>query len=330
MRLTFRNKSSCRQILPQHVTIMTMAKQWTLWLLSLLLILHPIQPLCSIPDVLDKLCRDARVLGSTLLVAAATSSSSCIAPPTALATTMDDVQQHQPSQENYLPRRLYPGTYKNYCGPTPEVSPSRGCVAHGWHGDNAVDAVDGACRLHDLGYCKCQSELLTRRGGGDITATTDFASSSFLSSAVALRFVTKPILSGTDDGAVAPKNQIVDSDYLSCIKRADQELLTRGIQLRSEQQRDNCSSDPDLSWFCRPSSKTLQAFEQVNLNIFLHNMDSDNNSNSGRKDSLVQWEHQRQADLAKETTKEDHSLSKAVSSSAVRHDEEEMLQLLAK
>ena len=86
-----------------------------------------------------------------------TTSSDAVPPTTRVSAT------NKSPTEDYLPRRLYPGTYQNYCGPTPEVDRVGGCVAHGWHGDDALDSVDAACRLHDVSYCQCESELLQRR-----------------------------------------------------------------------------------------------------------------------------------------------------------------------
>ena len=57
----------------------------------------------------------------------------------------------------YLPRLLYPGTYGNYCGPTPEFP-------RGWRGDSPIDAVDRACCNHDAAYVGCAQGLRARRG----------------------------------------------------------------------------------------------------------------------------------------------------------------------
>ena len=66
-----------------------------------------------------------------------------------------------PAHALYLPRALYPGTYGNYCGPTPEVS--RGCELHGRFGDAPTDVADAACSLHDLGYCRCEAAVAARQ-----------------------------------------------------------------------------------------------------------------------------------------------------------------------
>ena len=55
------------------------------------------------------------------------------------------------ADEYYLPRLVYPGTYGNFCGPTPEFP-------RGWHGNQPVDAVDRACQAHDAAYALPPSE----------------------------------------------------------------------------------------------------------------------------------------------------------------------------
>jgi hypothetical protein len=226
--------------------------------------------------------------------------------------------------ENYLPRRLYPGTYKNYCGPTPEITVRGGCTAHGWHGDEAVDQVDEACRLHDTSYCSCESELQPRKktnianGGGDQQKQPIVEG---LSSIVALRFATLPALRQTNT---------VDNEFLDCIHKADTELIATGIKVRGQQQRSNCDpslGDPSLGWFCKDGG-TMAAFEKVNLNIFLKNLDADDSStNPHPRMTLSQLESKRRSDLMKEV-KSGKTIGDASSSKTVEEDEEQMLQLL--
>lgn len=224
-------------------------------------------------------------------------------------------------QENFLPRKLYPGTYKNFCGPTPEVSPTNRdeCRAHGWHGDDALDEVDAACRLHDIKYCECEGELLSRLKRGDQRIP-------LLSPVAALRFVTNPVL----------KAEGVDSAYLKCINRADRELIATGIRIRGEQQRTDCKGD-GLDWFCKPedNSGTLAAFEKVSLSIFLKDLDADemdsmkpNGHDSARTPPLSQMEGKRHADLM-DGIRRGKKISDAASSGTVQKDEERMLIKLA-
>lgn len=221
------------------------------------------------------------------------------------------------STENYLPRRLYPGTYKNYCGPTPEITIQDGCRARGWHGDEALDQVDAACQLHDVSYCSCETQLLSRKyAAGKAKERTEG-----LSSIVALRFATRSTLY---------KTNTVDKEYLGCIHKADTELISTGIKIRGQQQRSNCGLDPSLSWFCQEGG-TLAAFEKVNLNIFLKDLDADERSYFSQKFpssiTLSQLESKRQSDLMKEV-KSGKTIADASSSQTVEEDEEQMLQLL--
>ena len=109
---------------------------------------------------------------------------------------------------------------------------------------------------------------------------------------------------------------LADSEYFDCIHRADQQLIARGIQVRSQQQSMACSKDPSLAWFCdglaaakdrgvQPTStttsgtSTLGVFEGVNLNIFLRDLDADDrerkdqDTNNNKVASLVELERQR-------------------------------------
>jgi hypothetical protein len=235
-----------------------------------------------------------------------------ISPPT---TITNIVPTGSSSTENYLPRKLYPGTYKNYCGPTPEVTVKDGCKAHGWHGDEAWDEVDAACQLHDISYCSCETELMQRKQQSE-----QFQG---LSSLIALRFLTLPAL-----------NQIgvVDQDYVKCIHKADSDLIATGIKIRRANQQSNCQRNPSLGWFCQEEGGTLAAFEKINLSIFLKDLDADESrfsitTSSPKRITLSELESKRQNDLMKER-KSGKSLAEAISSKAVQDDEEEMLEYL--
>lgn len=305
-------------------------------------------------------------LVSILLPAFLATSATFVSPPAAAAAAL--IEEPLPSQqqlqsksvakqqvasksssENYLPRKLYPGTYKNFCGPTPEVTIKGGCQAHGWHGDDAQDEVDGACQLHDISYCNCESQLMSRKksnGAADEQIP-------FLSSLVAVRFLyeTNPDVTNK----LITNDKVVDEEYVSCVHQADQNLLTTGIKLRSEQQRTNCASDPSsLGWFCRPGGDTLDAFEKVNLNIFLRNMDADSRIKEAKGGAVVrtsadggstavldpsarrttngitltQLEQRRNTDLLNEI-KSGKTVSDAASSGKVGEIEEQMLRQLS-
>jgi len=227
-------------------------------------------------------------------------------------------EQKRSSTENYLPRKLYPGTYKNYCGPTPEVTVRDNCRAHGWHGDEAFDEVDSACQLHDISYCNCESGLMERK------AKTKQTNS--LASLIALRFITLPALNRLD---------IVDREYLRCVNKADTNLITTGIRLRQQNQQSNCKINPSLGWFCQDQQPfgTLAAFERINLNIFLKDLDSDESRSSvsvtkeQRHHTLSQLERKRQTDV-KKNLKSGMTISDAIQSRAIEDDEQEMLKSL--
>lgn len=210
--------------------------------------------------------------------------------------------------ENYLPRRLYPGTYGQFCGPTPEVEVKQSCSVHGWHGDVPIDKVDEACERHDIAYCKCEDELLSRRQA----PKEDLP---MLSSMTALRFATKSALT---------KTLPVDNLYFQCINKADREIIKTGIQVRSEMQRSGCSTDPSLAWFCELGQGTLGVFEKVNLDIFLKDLDFDDQY---QKVPLQELERKRQLDLSAQL-KNGKNLAEAASSGPVKEDEQAMLQRL--
>ena len=219
--------------------------------------------------------------------------------------TIPALTQTTSTTENYLPRRLYPGTYKNFCGPTPETSIKDGCTAHGWHGDDALDKVDEACRLHDISYCACETQLLSRKHSNEEIAG--------LSSLVALRFLTLPTLTKT-----------VDQEYLDCIHKADTNLIATGVRVRGEQQRSNCATEP--SWFCQATGYTLGTFEKVNLDIFLRDLDADD-PNPRERDSLTTLERQRHNDLMNQL-KNGKTIAEASSSQLVQDDEMRLLERL--
>ena len=74
------------------------------------------------------------------------------------------------AQKKLAAQVLYPGTYGNYCGPTPEIDRAS-CTAHGRFGDDPVDIVDAQCRVHDLGYCNCEKDWRGRLGDRAGSAT---------------------------------------------------------------------------------------------------------------------------------------------------------------
>eukprot|EP00310_Coccolithus_braarudii_P017121 CAMPEP_0183333840 /NCGR_PEP_ID=MMETSP0164_2-20130417/2623_1 /TAXON_ID=221442 /ORGANISM="Coccolithus pelagicus ssp braarudi, Strain PLY182g" /LENGTH=246 /DNA_ID=CAMNT_0025502857 /DNA_START=1 /DNA_END=742 /DNA_ORIENTATION=+ len=158
------------------------------------------------------------------------------------------------SRKEYLPRLLYPGTYGNYCGPTPEFP-------GGWHGDTPVDAVDAACQAHDAAYEICKVGLRDRRGSRATPAT--------LSVLTALR----------STGLSAPVLAFVGSDeeYLSCVHIADQGLIRDGLRIRAASQRLSCPGDGFTypRWFCQLQSLTLARIERVDFDLFLADLDWD-------------------------------------------------------
>jgi hypothetical protein len=222
--------------------------------------------------------------------------------------------------EEYLPRKLYPGSYGQFCGPTPEITPSGGCVAHGWHGDTAQDLVDDACRLHDISYCQCEAGLNGRTGGKEI---------GMLASKVALRGYgpLREVL--RRDGA--------DPEYLMCIDAADKDLVKKGLALRAREERlivdvgDGAAplapEDAALSWFReKDKGNTLNRFEQVNLRVFLASLDSDTPlaDREGRP-SLTQLEAVRERDLSKALKLNGGRMALAAADRAVVRDDEKLL-----
>jgi hypothetical protein len=245
---------------------------------------------------------------TTLLPIVPEVASSIVSGSRGSSSSSNTHSTHTAALENYWPRRLYPGTYQNYCGPTPEITVGDDCRAHGWHGDEARDEVDAVCRLHDISYCSCEAALLSRQHK---VADEQIPG---LSSLIALRFVTLPAA----QTLLHLDQAVIDDDYLDCIHQADVHLIATGITIRRQQQQSNCddgessspstvastsssvssssairsvtddsssttsSSSSKLKWFCQlngdekdSTANTLSAFEKVSLAIFLRNLDFD-------------------------------------------------------
>lgn len=325
---------------------------------------HPFQNQCSrrecIPMGCVQHCWPSVIVGNMNQAVAADVDIVHSLPTSQVRTTASSTEQLNPtshvgttvsSTENYLPRKLYPGTYQNYCGPTPEIQVKGGCIAHGWYGDAPKDQVDAACQQHDVAYCNCETKFMQRKRmkrqspSQEIQTQMDSANIDdeeepipLLASMVALRFATKPALQ------VAPTIQ-ADAEYFDCIHRADQELIATGIRIRGEQQRAGCSTDPNLAWFCDLSGKgTLSAFEKVNLSIFLSDLDSDEGKSdvdasrwsvfrtgskdgSNARETLAQIEHRRESDILRRL-QTGVSVAEAASSPDVMADEEKLLSKL--
>ena len=184
-----------------------------------------------------------RAATAAVLIATAT-----LAPPAPVA-----------AGEYYAPRLLYPGTYGNFCGPTPEVSAGGGCSERGWKGNVPIDAVDAACLAHDMRYCACESALRERRGPR--------ATPSSLSVLTALRTtgLSVPVLESLG----------VDEEYLGCAHEADVGLISDGMRVRSAAQRGGCTGSPYDAprWFCDLSGPILGRVELVDFGLFLSNLD---------------------------------------------------------
>ncbi len=238
------------------------------------------------------------------VLAAASVSSALLTSPVAMAA----------STEEYLPRKLYPGTYKNYCGPTPEVTPADGCAAHGWHGDKPEDLVDEACALHDRSYCQCDSDFRQRTG----------KTIKMLASQAALRFMTGDLL----------KKEGVDVPYLTCIDRADKALIKTGLTIRSKEETvtEATPEDEPLKWFReRDADNTLQRFEKVNLRVFLASLDSDSrllNVQEGQKPSFTELEAARSKDLEMALKANSGIIQRAAADPKVLEDDRRMISLL--
>ena len=187
------------------------------------------------------------------------------------------------ADEYYLPRLVYPGTYGNFCGPTPEFP-------RGWHGNQPVDAVDRACQAHDAAYAVCGSGLLKRQGPA--------ATPPLLSVLIALRAtgLTSPYLEKIG----------VDREYMRCVHSADQGLIRDGLEVRGSSQRNACADDPYTNppWFCSLQSLTLARIERVDFDLFLANLDWDDNlASAGPRPRLTELEGLRRAKLAREAAR---------------------------
>ena len=187
------------------------------------------------------------------------------------------------ADEYYLPRLVYPGTYGNFCGPTPEFP-------RGWHGNQPVDAVDRACQAHDAAYAVCGSGLLKRQGPA--------ATPPLLSVLIALRAtgLTSPYLEKIG----------VDREYMRCVHSADQGLIRDGLEVRGSSQRNACADDPYTNppWFCSLESLTLARIERVDFDLFLANLDWDDNlATAGPRPRLTELEGSRRAKLAREAAR---------------------------
>lgn len=140
-------------------------------------------------------------------------------------------------------------------GPTPEFP-------DGWRGNAPVDAVDAACRDHDAAYDSCADGLFERHGPG-------IPSRGALSVLTALRSTgfTAPILAAEG----------VDEEYSRCTHAADQGLIRDGLRIRGASQRSSCTENEFAtpSWFCDLRSLTLHRIEQVDFDLFLSDLDWD-------------------------------------------------------
>ncbi|KAM3570554.1 hypothetical protein VYU27_007389 [Nannochloropsis oceanica] len=123
-------------------------------------------------------------------------------------------------------RVIDPIHYGDYCGPTPEITPSTGCQ----HPLNlaALDDTDEVCRLHDHFYCKCDS-IYARQG--------KTAPSSAL-------IATRSVQSGFRKTYLAN----LDRDYYLCVHEADQEMLGHFDTLVSEGRLPAKYWDPVTRW----------------------------------------------------------------------------------
>lgn len=139
-------------------------------------------------------------------------------------------------------------------GPTPEFPA-------GWRGTEPIDAVDAACRDHDAAYDWCADRLSERHGRGIPRGA--------LSVLTALRStgLTAPILAAAG----------VDEEYRGCTHAADQGLIRDGLRIRTASQRSSCAEGAFAtpSWFCDLRSLTLHRIEQVDFDLFLSDLDWD-------------------------------------------------------
>ena len=77
----------------------------------------------------------------------------------------------------------------------------------------------------------------------------------------------------------------VDGEYMRCVHSADQGLIRDGLEVRGSSQRDACSGDPYTNppWFCNLKSLTLARIERVDFDLFLANLDWDDNRGLGAR-----------------------------------------------
>ena len=159
----------------------------------------------------------------------------------------------------YLPRALFPGTYGNFCGPTPEFCIERGCAVEGRRGSTPIDFIDAACLQHDIEYCACDAALQKRRG----VAVSDHPPPLAMSTVTAVRGLVGDRLLRAAGG---------DDDFAACSHRADVKLIREGIEKRSAAQTSACAAAP--RWLCkRDLALTLGRFERVDLWIFERALD---------------------------------------------------------
>ena len=253
----------------------------------------------------------SRLANAAILVAALVVFGAAAAPTPALAATATATATAERSgYELYPPRLLFPGTYGNFCGPTPEFP-------RGWRGDEPVDAVDRACQRHDASYDLCADRLRARRGGRELPV------GRLLPTLAALRST------GLTDGVLEASG--VDAEYRRCVHAADQGLIRDGLEVRRASQRAECAGDAfDFPrWFCELRSLTLARIERVDFDLFLADLDWDDRLNydgaraTGRR-GLKQLEAARRTALNRAATR--MPLSRAAES--VRPFEVEMLERL--
>ena len=206
-----------------------------------------------------------------------------VAAATAAAIVSFSLPSTAVADEYYLPRLLYPGTYANYCGPTPEFPT-------GWHGDSPVDAVDRACQTHDASYDACAASLRARQG--------ERATPKLLSVLTALRVtgLTTPVMEYIG----------VDDEYLRCAHAADQGLIRDGIRVRGESQRAMCQGSEDAfpRWFCDLNGLTLARIERIDFDLFLADLDwDDRQTNAVGGPGLRLLEATRRATLKRAATR---------------------------
>mmetsp|Transcript_34826 Transcript_34826/g.86806 ORF Transcript_34826/g.86806 Transcript_34826/m.86806 type:complete len:272 (-) Transcript_34826:54-869(-) len=199
--------------------------------------------------------------------AAAHAASAALARPALLSVLLSIALSSAPDQARgdlSIPRLLFPGTYSEYCGPTPEVGSAGGgeCTAHGWHGDAPIDIVDETCRAHDIAYCGCESEL----GGRRSTAAASLP-----------RGVLPGLTALRSFNAAASALSVLGADeaYFQCAHCADAALIREGLRVRSLAQRDRCAAGryAEPAFFCELRGEVLARVERVDFDFFLSDLD---------------------------------------------------------